>query len=360
MRGELDIRQEVPLAPLCSLELGGPARYLVTAKDEQTVWDALEWAKNLRISTAFVGSGTNLVISDAGFDGLVVLMRQQGTAIASEQGRARLTAMAGQSWDDVVEQAVAERLTGIECLSGVPGSAGATVVQNVGAYGQEVADTIESVRVLDRRALVIRELPASVCGFAYRQSAFKRDPEAAVVLAVTFGLKPGAAPVLRYPELRKELGAGAAPDLARVRETVLALRRGKSMLLEAGDENRRSAGSFFLNPVLEAARAAEVVRRALQTGAADRAEEVPRWTDEAGRVKLAAAWLIEKSGFARGHRAGPVGISSRHALALVHHGGGSTAELLALGRQIRDAVLEKFGVRLHPEPAFLGFPEPPL
>lgn len=361
MIGELDIRQDVPLAPLCSLELGGPARFLVSAPDEETVKNALQWAKKGEIQAVVVGGGTNLVVADEGFDGLVVLMRQQGTRVDRDGERVLLTAAAGQNWDTVVKQAVEEGWAGIECLSGIPGSAGATVVQNAGAYGQEIAETIEGVRVLARSDLRIDALQTPACGFGYRESAFKQDPGTGVVLSVTLGLKPGGDPALLYPELVKELGrTSAAPGLAEVREAVLGLRRSKSMLLRPDDDNRRSAGSFFLNPLLDAERAGEVIRRSIETGAVGRAEEIPQWKAGPDRVKLAAAWLIEKSGFARGHRSGRVGISSRHALALVHHGGGTTAELLGLARQMRDAVLDRFGVRLRPEPAFLGFAQPPL
>ena len=226
-------------------------------------------------------------------------------------------------------------------------------IQNVGAYGQEVAETIRSVHVLERGSWQMRALSPEECGFGYRESNFKREPARFVVLAVTFGLRPGAAPVLRYRELAERLaGAGtrqAPPTLADARAPVLALRAGKSMLVTPGDPNRRSVGSFFTNPIIEANEAEAVAVRAGADGA-----RMPRWPAGDGRVKLSAGWLIERAGIAKGLRRGPVGVSSAHALALVHHGGGTTAALIALAREIREAVGMRFGVTLVPEPTFVG------
>jgi UDP-N-acetylmuramate dehydrogenase len=371
------VREDVPLAPLTTLGLGGRARYFLEAPDGATLAAALGWARSEGLPAVLLGGGSNVVVADAGVDGLVVRMAQRGVrrdrarevaeagggraAADSGSGGAAAelwTVAAGEPWDPLVERAVAAGLAGIECLSGIPGTAGATPIQNVGAYGQEVSEVVESVRVLDRSSLEERELAPEECAFGYRDSRFRREPERHAVLAVTFRLAPGGGAATRYPELERAVAAtGEPPTLAAVRRTVLALRRAKSMVIEPGDDNRRSVGSFFVNPVLPAAEAEAVVARALAAGAARDPSEVPRFAAEEGRVKLSAGWLIERAGFPKGTRRGPVGISSRHALALVHHGGGTTADLLALAREVRRAVRDRFGVTLRPEPVFLGFGE---
>ena len=239
-------------------------------------------------------------------------------------------------------------------LSGIPGSVGATPIQNVGAYGQEVAEVITAVHVWDRRAGRRRVLEPAACGFGYRDSAFKRDPQAAIVLAVDFQLRPSGPPTLRYGELARSFTAAAPPTLARVRDRVLALRRGKSMVIDPDDPNRRSAGSFFTNPVVPDAQAEAVVEQAVREGIVAAATEVPRYAAGEGHTKIPAAWLIEAAGLRKGQRDGAVGISSRHALALVHHGGGTTAQLVAFARMVRDRVHDRFGVELRPEPVFAG------
>jgi len=345
------IRDGVPLAPFTTLELGGPARHFVEAADEGAVVEALRWADSRKLPVTILGGGSNLVVSDAGFDGLVVRIAARGLRFETSGGEARVTAAAGEPWDDLVARAVERGLGGVECLSGIPGLVGATPIQNVGAYGQEVAETIRAVRVLERGAWQPRELSPDDCGFGYRDSAFKRDPGRFVVLAVSFGLRPGAAPALRYRELAESLAGDGKPHptLADARATVLALRGKKSMLVTAGDPNRRSVGSFFMNPVLDARQAEEVAARAGDEGA-----RMPRWPASDGRVKLSAGWLIERAGVAKGLRRGPVGVSSAHALALVHHGDGTTAALIALAHEIEGAVRTRFGVTLVPEPSFVG------
>jgi UDP-N-acetylmuramate dehydrogenase len=336
----------VPLAPLTTLEVGGRARHFVDAGDEPTLVEALRWATERGLRVAVLGGGSNLVVSDAGFDGLVIRVAPRGCRFQSlPDGTTALVAAAGEPWDALVADAVARGLAGLECLSGIPGLAGATPIQNVGAYGQEVADTIRAVRVLDRATLQVRELDAAACGFGYRDSRFKRAPEAFVVLGVTFALQPGGPPALRYPELTAAVGA--APTLAEVRAAVLALRARKSMVLRAGDPNRRSAGSFFTNPIVDAAVADEVARRA-------NSAQMPRFPAGAGRVKLSAGWLIEQAGFTKGTRRGAVGTSTAHALALVNLGGARADELLALAGEIVAAVRERLGVGLTPEPVLLG------
>lgn len=363
MTAPLTLESGVPLGPRTTLELGGPARHYVVAHDEATIHDALRWAKAGGIPVFVLGGGSNVVVSDAGFEGLVLHIATKGRRFERRGGETLVEAAAGEVWDELVAHTVREGLGGLECLVGIPGSVGATPIQNVGAYGQEVADTIRSVRVLERATGAMRELAPDACAFGYRDSLFKRDPHRYVVLGVRFALRPGAPPVLRYPELAAAVQArsdasdatGSAPTVAVVAATVRALRRQKSMVLDdPGDPNRRSAGSFFMNPVLPAADANAVVARAVASGAAGNAAAVPRFPVPDGRTKLSAAWLIERAGFAKGFRRGAVGISTRHALALVHHGGGSTVELLALADAIRAAVAATFGVTLTPEPVFVG------
>ncbi len=270
-----------------------------------------------------------------------------------DEGRdaVELHAAAGEPWDDVVGLATARGWAGVECLSGVPGRVGATPIQNVGAYGQDVAETIVAVRALDRRTLRSVTLAASECGFAYRDSRFKSgEPDRYVVTGVTYRLTNGGAPRLRYPELVRHVEARGLPrpTPAEVRESVLEVRRNKSMLLDPTDENGRSCGSFFVNPIVDASVAAEVERRAGDAS-------MPRYAERDGRVKLAAAWLIERAGFSRGERLGPVGLSTRHTLALVAHDGARASDVATLARRIRSRVAERFGVRLVPEPVFWGF-----
>jgi UDP-N-acetylmuramate dehydrogenase len=343
------IRDAVPLAPLTTLELGGPARHLVEAADDDAIAEALRWAEARRLPAAILGAGSNLVVGDAGFDGLVVRIATRGVRFDAAGGDVLLTAAAGEPWDPVVAETVARGLGGIECLSGIPGLCGATPIQNVGAYGQEVAETIRSVRVLERATWRTRELAPAECGFGYRHSAFKHDPERFVVLGVTFALRPAAAPALRYREVADALAATAGPTLADARAAVLVLRGRKSMLVTPGDPNRRSAGSFFTNPLVSAQQADQVAARAGTEGTA-----MPRWPTGDGRVKLSAGWLIERAGITRGLRRGAVGVSTAHALALVHHGGGTTAALIALAREVSAAVQSRFGVALVPEPTFLS------
>ena len=353
-RDALIVRDDVPLAPLTTLELGGRARHLVDAADDATVIEALRWGEARGVPTLILGGGSNMVIADRGWDGLCVRIATRGRRFDEAGGAVTLTAAAGEPWDDVVAETVARNLAGLECLSGIPGLCGATPIQNVGAYGQEVADTIRSVTVLERRTLRVLELPPEACAFAYRHSAFKRDPERHVVLAVTFALRPGGAPTLRYRELADALGGRARPTLADTRATVLALRRKKSMVIIDGDPNRRSVGSFFTNPVVSAAAAESVAARALALGAIASADEMPRWPAPGGSVKLSAAWLIERAGIRKGLRRGAVGVSTAHALALVHLGGGSTAALLELAQEVGDAVHARFGMTLVPEPTLIG------
>ncbi|MFO0712636.1 MAG: UDP-N-acetylmuramate dehydrogenase [Sandaracinus sp.] len=349
----------VPLAPRTTLQLGGTARYFVSAQSDLEIAAALAWAESERLPVFVLGGGSNLIVPDEGVPGLVLAIETRGIAtMPAVSGRGertiRVTAAAGEPWDDFVATTVQHGWQGLECLSGIPGLVGSTPVQNVGAYGQDVSETIVAVGVLDRATRLPRTLSPEECQFAYRDSALKREPSRYVVTWVCFELRPGAPPALKYAELQRALSPRESPTLAEVRDTVIALRKKKSMVLDPLDPNRRSAGSFFTNPIVSAALADEVVRRALERGVVQRAAEVPRWPEKDGRVKLAAGWLIEKSGIAKGLRQGQVGVSSAHALALVHHGGGTTRELLALAAHVQDRVRESFGVELEREPVLLG------
>jgi UDP-N-acetylmuramate dehydrogenase len=311
--------------------------------------DAVREADATGTPLLLLAGGSNVVIADAGFDGLVLRIATRGTGRRSEDGAVRLSVAAGESWDELVAGAVADGLVGVECLAGIPGSVGATPIQNVGAYGQEVSETIASVRVLDRRAGEVLQLAPEECGFGYRTSAFKRAPGERVVLAVEFVLPRAdrSAPV-RYGELARALGVelGASAPAAAVRDAVLELRRGKGMVLDAADPDSVSAGSFFTNPILPAEDFEALERRA--------GERPPAFPEPDGRVKTSAAWLVERAGFRRGYGDGRAGISSKHTLALVNRGGATAAELVALAREIAAGVQRHFGVELVPEPVFVG------
>ena len=317
------------LAPLTTLRLGGPAGSYVEARTEAEVVEAARGA------ALVMAGGSNVVIADDGVPGTVLRIVTRGI----ERDGTQLTVAAGEDWDAVVERCVADGLQGFECLSGIPGSVGATPIQNVGAYGQEVAETVESVRVFDRRTGRIEDLSPADCGFVYRGSVFKYH-DRRVVLSVTFRMKesPTSGP-LRYAELARKLDVpiGGSAPLADVREAVLALRRGKGMVLDPSDPDTRSAGSFFTNPIIDAP-----------------PDGAPFWPEPDGRVKVSAAWLIEQAGFHKGYGNGRVGISAKHTLALVNRGGATTAELMALAHEIAAGVRERFGVELHPEPVLVG------
>ena len=348
-----EVLSGVPLAPRTTLRLGGPARTLVEAATEAELVEAVRGADAAGEPLLVLAGGSNVVIADAGFDGLVVRVATTGVRReAGADGRERLTVAAGEPWDAVVAGAVADGLAGIECLSGIPGSTGATPIQNVGAYGQEVASTITSVRVLDRRTGTVEEPPPAACGFAYRSSGFKHAA-GHVVLAVTFELeRSDSSGPLRYGELARSLGLepGAGAPLADVRDTVLALRRGKGMVLDAADHDTWSAGSFFTNPVLEADAFAALEARA---GAPP-----PRFPEPDGRIKTSAAWLIERAGFTKGDARGPVALSSKHALALTNRGGATAEGLVGFAREIAAQVERQLGVALVPEPVLVGLSWP--
>jgi UDP-N-acetylmuramate dehydrogenase len=297
-----------------------------------------------------LGGGSNLVVSDDGFDGLVIQIGLEGVV---EHRPGEITVQAGEPWENVVEYSVRREWAGIECLAGIPGSAGATPIQNVGAYGQEVANVISGVDTIEIATGNARHWTPEDCGFSYRDSRFKRQRDRWLVTAVHFSLDPGGESTVTYAGLKRAL-EGQDPTLAAVRDAVVRLRRQKSMVLDEHDPDARSVGSFFTNPIVDAEQAEGLVEHALRTGIVERADDVPRFDAAGGRIKFPAAWLIERAGIAKGTRRGGVGVSSKHTLALVHHGGGTTAELLALAREIRARVLDEFGVTLEAEPRLVG------
>jgi UDP-N-acetylmuramate dehydrogenase len=302
-----------------------------------------------------LAGGSNVVVADDGFDGTVVHVATRGLRLdRGPDGAVLLSAQAGEPWEAVVERAQGEGLAGVECLTGIPGSAGATPIQNVGAYGQEVAATVTEVRALDRRTGAVERLPADACGFRYRTSVFKHD-DRRVVLGVSFALRPSErSEPIRYAELARRLGVRVGDDvaLADARAAVLDLRRAKGMVVDPADPESVSAGSFFTNPVLDPPAYAALRERVAQR--LGDGVSAPAFPEADGRTKTSAAWLIERAGFERGHARGPVAISAKHTLALVNRGGATTAQLVALAREIAGGVEEAFGVRLVPEPVFVG------
>ncbi|MCZ4491957.1 MAG: UDP-N-acetylenolpyruvoylglucosamine reductase [Conexibacter sp.] len=326
-----------------TLGLGGPAGAVLEARSEEQLAEAVRAADAAGEPVLLLAGGSNLVVADEGFPGTVIRVLTTGVARDDDV----LHVAAGERWDAFVARCGEEGRAGIECLSGIPGSVGATPIQNVGAYGQEVAETIVSVRVLDRRTGEIEDLAGEECGFGYRTSGFKREPGRWVVLRVSYRLpRAELSGPIRYAELARTLGVsiGAGAPPRAVREAVLGLRRGKGMVLDPADPDTRSAGSFFTNPILDVA--------AVPEGA-------PAWPEPDGRVKTSAAWLIEHAGFTRGEgdQEG-IAISSKHVLALTNRGRGTAGELLALARRIAAGVRDTFGIELVPEPVFVGLPWP--
>ena len=343
------------LADHTTLRLGGPARRFVRAGTEADLIEAVRAADRAGEPLLILGSGSNLVVADRGFDGTVIQVATTGVHRGPEPGL--VTVAAGEDWDAVVAWTVAAGLAGLECLSGIPGLAGATPIQNVGAYGQEVADTITAVRTYDRVTGEIDIFLNDRCGFGYRTSVFKRDDARRhVVLSVTFRLaEQSASRPLRYPELASALGVEPGDQVAstKVRSAVIDLRRRKGMVIDATDPDTRSVGSFFVNPVLDGA-ALAAVEAAARARCGD-GTRVPRFDAGDGLVKVPAAWLIERAGFAKGYSLGDgARISAKHTLALVNSGSATTEGLLALARQIRDGVRDVFGVSLTPEPVLVG------
>jgi UDP-N-acetylmuramate dehydrogenase len=346
------ILENVALAPLTTLKVGGPARYFTAPTTATEVGEAVQFARSRNLSLFVLGGGSNLVISDAGWSGLVLKVAISRIEERTENGKTLFEVGAGEEWDRFVTRAVARNCAGVECLSGIPGSVGGTPVQNVGAYGQEVAETIDSVLVLDLRDGQIRELCNQACGFCYRTSIFNTtERERYIILRVTYCLTPGGEPRIQYADLKRHFaGFQQIPSLTSTREAVRRIRASKAMLITPGDEDCRSAGSFFKNPVLTAAQYDELTKRATAKGL-----QIPSYPGLDSQKKVSAAWLVEYSGFSKGYNSGRVGISRKHALAIVNRGEATAADVVALKEHIQQRVEELWGIRLEPEPVFVGF-----
>jgi UDP-N-acetylmuramate dehydrogenase len=349
-----EVVEDAPLADLTTLRVGGPAARLVTVSTTDDLVDAVHEVDDADEPLLVMAGGSNVLIADEGFHGTVVRIVTDGVEVASSElcSGMSLQVAAGVPWDDVVRRAVEEGWVGIEALSGIPGSTGATPVQNVGAYGQEVAQTISSVRTWDRRDDRVRTFAVGECGFTYRSSLFKTDSRY-VVLDVTFQLPFGdlSGPI-GYADLARALGVslGSRVPLADAREAVLAQRRARGMVLDPADHDTWSAGSFFTNPILSTGAFARLAARAGLAGTGD----PPSYPADNG-VKTSAAWLIERAGFGKGYgMPGPAALSTKHTLALTNRGGASAGDLLVLARTVRDGVQDRFGVRLEPEPRLVG------
>jgi UDP-N-acetylmuramate dehydrogenase len=351
----LQIKEFIPLAPYTTLGIGGPARFYCEVESEAQVAGAVGFARDCSLPLFILGGGSNLLVSDAGFDGLVIHVtiplekreRREGESVLLEVG-------AGENWNDFVRYAVDREYAGIECLAGIPGDVGGTPVQNVGAYGQEVSETIVKVRAFDLETSAFVDLDHSACRFGYRRSLFNTEARGRyIVTAVTYRLRPGGEPALRYADVKRHFAAmierGEMPTLRQTYDAVRSIREQKGMLVGQGGPDGRSAGSFFKNPVVRVTMVDQIAH-----SAGCRADEVPQYPAADGMVKLAAAWLVERAGFHKGYAMGRVAISSRHTLALVNLGDATAAELMSLRDAVRKGVQDKFGVRLEQEPVQLG------
>ncbi len=347
------IREDVPLAPLTTLGVGGPARYFTEARSEAEVLEAVDFARRRGLPLFVLGGGSNVLVADSGFAGLVLKIAIADVASRqAPEGSVIFVAGAGCEWDGLVQQTVDAGCAGLECLSGIPGTVGATPVQNVGAYGQEVSQTIQEVRVLDLRSREIKTFSNSDCGFGYRSSIFNTAARGRyIILQVSFAVRQNGKATVQYRDLQQYFAARSdEPTLGQVREAVRAIRHRKAMLLVPGEEDARSAGSFFKNPVVS-----QAVFEELQARLASQGLQLPSYPAADGCRKLPAAWLVEHAGFARGYTRGSVAISSKHALAIVNRGGATAAQILALKDEIQSGVRERFGISLEPEPVLVGF-----
>ena len=347
------LEENVSLANLTTFRIGGPARFFVAAKSIGEVQEAVALARSKNLPLFVLGGGSNLLVADSGWQGLILKVAIAGIDRRPEfEGKIPFDVGAGESWDRFVSHAVVARCGGIECLSGIPGSVGGTPVQNVGAYGQEVAETIESVEVLDLKDGHVRELCREACGFEYRTSIFNTTERGRfIILRVTYALTPDGEPHLTYADLKRHFaGRETLPDLAETREAVRHIRALKGMLIVEGDPDCKSAGSFFKNPVISREQHDDLQRRAAANGLV-----LPSYPALEEHKKISAAWLVEHSGFSRGYGFGKVGISTKHSLAIVNRGGASADEVLALKDQIQQRVEDIWGLRLEPEPVMVGF-----
>lgn len=346
------LRDQVPLGPLTTLRVGGRADLFADVTAANQVRELVAYSKAHNLPVLVLGGGSNLVVADAGWRGLVLRINIKGITQYSEDRRVIYEAGAGEDWDGFVAQTVAANYGGLECMSGIPGTVGGTPVQNVGAYGQEVSDSIVRVTVFDRHSEQIRDLTREECGFGYRTSIFNTTQrDRYIVLRVAYALEHGAAPKIEYADLKRHFaGKEGTPSLLEVRDTVRQIRLSKGMLLVEGDPDARSAGSFFKNPIVE-------LQRFLQLDADMQARglQMPNYPAGDGHRKLSAAWLVEKAGFHKGYVHGNVGISSKHTLAIVNRGGAKASEVASFMNVIRETVAVRFSITLDTEPVFVGF-----
>jgi UDP-N-acetylmuramate dehydrogenase len=337
-----------PLAPLTTLGVGGEAEYYLLARSAEEVAEACSWARRQGLPVWVLSGGSNLVVADHGVRGLTIDIRLKGVTFECNGGLTSVTAAAGEGWDDFVAEVVQRGHAGLACLSGIPGRVGATPIQNVGAYGQDVGQAITRVTVYDRTLNGVAELAAPECGFGYRTSRFRvKERDRYIILSVSFDLQREATSQVRHAELRQWLATEhAGPE--QLRDAVIALRRSKSMVFDPADPCSRSCGSFFVNPVVPTATADRI---RLRSGV----DQAPMYPLPDGTVKIAAAWLIERAGFVRGSRDGSVGLSNKHSLAIVAHPQATARDVCRFARQIQNAVLDQFSVELQPEPVFWGY-----
>lgn len=345
------IQENVPLASLTTIGVGGPARFFAEATNTDEVREAIGFATSRSLPLFILGGGSNLVVSDAGWPGLVLKVSLLGINHRHGHGTAYFDVGAGEDWDSFVAATVQHHCAGLECLSGIPGSVGGTPVQNVGAYGQEVAETIDTVVALDIQNGEEEEFEKSDCGFGYRSSIFNTSARGRyVILRVSYALAHDGKPRIAYADLQRHFAGRQEPTLAEIREAVRQIRASKGMLLTPGDADARSAGSFFKNPVLTDNEFESLKRKALA-----RSLEIPNYPALRARRKVSAAWLVEQSGFAKGYGNGHVGISRKHALAIVNRGGATAAEVVELKNEIQARVQQQWEIQLEPEPVLLGF-----
>jgi UDP-N-acetylmuramate dehydrogenase len=354
----LAIQEKIPLARYTTFQVGGTADYFVEPETEEEILEALRWARARSLPLFILGGGSNLLVSDTGFRGLVIHISVGGIETAERSGRLVYSVGAGANWDSFVQRAITDGCAGVECLSGIPGSVGGTPVQNVGAYGQDVSETITRVCAVDVATLQHVEFEREACGFQYRSSRFHPDDPRAeagryVLTRVDYSLRPGGPPKISYPDLKqyfiKHTQSAAIPTLAQTREAILAIRSAKGMVLDEADPNSRGAGSFFKNPIISLSEFEQI--------AAVSAGPVPHFDAGPDHVKLSAAWLIERSGIGKGFSLGAAAISRKHTLALVNRGGAKASDIIRLKNFVQHRVHRRFGIQLRPEPVMLGFDE---
>ncbi len=356
MSKSITIQQNIQLAPLTTFKIGGKARLFIKAETEEQIIEAINFADENKFEVFILGGGSNVLIADKVFDGLVVQVANKGiSAVKAKDKTYLVTAQAGEDWDEFVEYCVGKNLAGIECLSGIPGLIGGTPIQNVGAYGQEVSETITSVRVFDRRSKSILELTNADCGFEYRRSIFNSTQKKRfIVLAVTYALEKNGKPKIIYKDLLNRF-ENSQPTLLEVRENVCKIRAEKAMLVRQGGLDAQSAGSFFKNPIIERSDFIEIEKHLTKLKKLNKDEQIPSFAIDKNKIKIPAAWLIEKTGFHKGFKLGNAGLSTRHTLALTNRGNATAEEILQLKNGIQKKVFDLFGIKLIPEPDFINF-----